>query len=130
MAVEWNGNRILGNIRQAAMRGVVRYIGAVETRSVELLMSPPKTGKMYGKHQASAPGEAPASDTGRLVNSRTVDLFEGTLTARLTYRTAYAAALEFGTEKMEPRPFLARSLDETRAEGQAMIAQEIKAALK
>lgn len=130
MSVEWDGNRILGNVRQAAMRGVVRWINAVDTRSVELLMQPPKTGRMYGKHQASAPGEAPASDTGRLVNSRTVDLFEARLQARLTYRTAYAAALEFGTEKMEPRPFLNRALREVSAEGREMIAQEIKAALK
>lgn len=130
MAVDWNANRLLPVIRQAAMRGVVRWINAVDTRSVELIMEPPKTGRMYGKHQASAPGEAPASDTGRLVNSRTVDLSEGQLQARLTYRTAYAAALELGTEKMEPRPFLRRALAETTKEGQAMVTEEIKAVLK
>ena len=45
----------------------------IETRAKIKIQSPPKTGRIYrhGKveHQASAPGEAPATDTGNLVNS-------------------------------------------------------------
>lgn len=72
-------------------------------------MSGAKHGRVYprgdGKpHQASAPGEAPAIDTGHLVNSiqaaRT-----GQGSAVVTAYSDYAAALEFGTRKMAARPF-------------------------
>ena len=45
----------------------------IETRAKIKIQSPPKTGRIYRhgnvEHQASAPGEAPATDTGNLVNS-------------------------------------------------------------
>lgn len=43
-------------------RGNVRHTKA-------LIKNPPKTGRMYGKHQASAPGEPPANWTGKLLKS-------------------------------------------------------------
>jgi hypothetical protein len=74
------------------------------------IQGPPKTGNLYprGKggnkvHQASAPGEAPATDTGALVSSTyftKVDSF----TAAIGSRLEYAFNLEFGTRKMEARP--------------------------
>lgn len=74
------------------------------------IQGPPKTGREYprGKngskiHRASAPGEAPATDTGALVSSTyftKVDAF----TAAIGSRLEYAFHLEFGTRKMEARP--------------------------
>lgn len=133
MSVEWNSPEMMAQIRPAVMRGVTAWIGAVEQKAVDLITSPPKTGRIYKRrgveHQASAPGEAPASDTGRLVNSRTIDLFPEDLRARLTFRTDYAAALEFGTEKMAPRPFAERSLKETEGQAQGFFNAEISAVL-
>lgn len=130
MSVEWN-EAMLPQIRQAAFRGVVAGIGLVEQRAVDLIMSPPKTGRIYRRrgveHQASAPGEAPANDTGRLVNSRRIDLFEDQLRGRLTFSTAYAAALELGTQKMEPRSYARRALAETRDEVIMLIRTEVGA---
>src|SRR5579872_4928918 len=70
-----------------------------------------KTGRIYKRrgvtHRASAPGEAPASDTGRYVNSintrpgeepMSVEVFGGGGIVK------YAKALEFGTAKMAARP--------------------------
>ena len=54
-------------------------------------------------HQASAPGEAPATDTGGLVSS----IFfkqETKLSAEIGSRLPYAYWLEFGTKKIKPRP--------------------------
>lgn len=71
------------------------------------IQSPPKTGRIYNrgkiKHQASAPGEAPATDTGTLVSSITYKQ-ETPLTATVSSRLDYAYYLEFGTRSIEPRP--------------------------
>lgn len=65
--------------------------------------------KMEGKanlslrHKASAPGEAPASDTGQLANSIAY-VMEDKLSARVHSPLKYAEYLEFGTRKIAPRP--------------------------
>lgn len=59
-------------------------------------------------HQASAPGESPATDTGFLVNSIKADRQD--MTARVFSSLKYAFWLEYGTTKMEARPFLTPAL--------------------
>jgi len=62
--------------------------------------------RSYKSHQASAPGEAPATDTGNLVNSisnRHVKLWEG----EVRVSADYSYVLEFGGVHMAPRPFMA-----------------------
>ena len=130
MAVTFN-EAMLPAIRQAAMRGVVAWIGIVEQRAVELIMSPPKTGRIYRRrgvsHQASAGGEAPANDQGTLVNTRRIDFFEDQLRARLTFSARHAPHLEFGTQRMEPRPFARRALAERMEDGVALVRAEVAA---
>ena len=135
MAVtSWNQPELTARVRQAAMRGLVRWIGDVEQRAAKLIMDPPKTGKVYQrrgvKHQASAPGEAPANDTGRLVNSRRIDLFENELRARLTFSTDYAWRLEHGDQSMEPRPYARRALAESVETGLGCVQAEVAAAMR
>lgn len=100
------------------------------TDAIKSIQREPKTGKVYehvfrtinGKvtpyklrseqqnlspeHRASAPGEAPATDTGRLVSSikftRQPNATYGFLFSRLNY----AFWLEYGTVNMAERPFL------------------------
>ena len=65
------------------------------------------------KHQASAPGDAPATDTGHLVNQIAVDAVkESGRDAYVIVRSQakYSNALEFGTRHIEPRPFMAPAL--------------------
>lgn len=61
-------------------------------------------------HQASAPGEAPATDSGRLVNSIIARMNTVSGEEAFVYipksTVKYATLLEFGTSKMAPRPFL------------------------
>ncbi len=57
-------------------------------------------------HQASAPWQAPATDTGTLAGSISAEPIDGTLGARIVARTRYATWLEYGTKYMAPRPFL------------------------
>ena len=83
------------------------------------IQTSPATGRKYGKHQASAPGEPPATDLGNLVNdwpppkvkgSQTKPSIEGGPGAE------YAGMLELGTSKMEARPFMRPALDESESE--------------
>lgn len=67
----------------------------------------PHTGKLYKRggvvHQASAPGESPAPDTGTLMGSIYHEP-DGPLAAVVGSRLIYALYLEHGTTKMRPRP--------------------------
>lgn len=72
----------------------------------------PKTGRIYSRgsgqnlsatHQASAPGESPATDTGTLVSSQYFKQ-PSELTATVGSRLAYAYYLEFGTRTIAARP--------------------------
>lgn len=68
----------------------------------------PATGRTYKKynpkriHTASAPGEAPATDTGRLAGGTTYEK-TGELSARIYNNIKYASMLEYGTFKIAPR---------------------------
>lgn len=74
---------------------------------VKLELSKPGTGRVYGRHTASAPGEPPAPDTGRLRNAVQTEVYRSptAVTGEVSINTEYAAALELGTERMAPRPF-------------------------
>lgn len=90
---------------------------AVEATALEALTTvrkaiqgPPKTGREYprGKngniiHRASAPGEAPATDTGALAAFTYITKVDP-FTMAIGSGLAYAFYLEFGTRKMAKRP--------------------------
>jgi HK97 gp10 family phage protein len=65
-------------------------------------------------HVASAPGESPANDTGNLLQSIQVVQIQaeqgGTITSEVIVKARYAKWLEYGTKKMEPRPFVRPTL--------------------
>jgi HK97 gp10 family phage protein len=146
MTVNWNSGPIVAELRQAAMRGVVAGTEEVRNEMVSLIMNGQKTGRLYwraglskmsksgksfsGGHRASAPGEAPASDTGRLVNSITTNYDLANLVGTVTARTAYAAALEYGTVKMAPRPYARPAVASTKGEIEDGIRREIEAVLR
>jgi len=71
------------------------------------IQGPPKTGRKYQRgtvvHQASAPGQAPATDTGFLVSS-IYNEDRGYLSKAIGSRLEYAFYLEFGTRKIAARP--------------------------
>ena len=81
---------------------------AIRNRIISGIQKGPKTGRVYEKynprrtHRASAPGQPPATDTGRLVGSIYYDI--DPMTATVGSRLVYAQYLEFGTRKMAARP--------------------------
>lgn len=69
-------------------------------------------GKGRGDHRASAPGDPPATDTGRLRASIRTDLTEITrLSATIGTEVAYGRFLEYGTASMAARPWLRPAYD-------------------
>jgi HK97 gp10 family phage protein len=83
-------------------------------------MAEEKHGRDYKKsksgrtHTASAPGESPAIDTSFLVNSIQVEA-DG-LTAIVGTNADYAEHLEFGTVRMEPRPYFGPAFENAAPE--------------
>lgn len=92
-----------------------RNIATIVTRG----MADSKTGRMYGSHQASAPGEMPAIATGNLAAIKTEKIEQGHWA---TYTEAeYAAHLEFGTSQMLPRPFFVPAAEDEDPRFQANL---------
>lgn len=129
MTVQWNGSQVLTAVRKGVVTGLVRGTEAVREDATSRILSGPKTGRVYGRHQASAPGESPASDTGALVNSITTSVDQAALTGNVNFGTGYSAFLEYGTSRMAPRPYARVSVIAKRDEITADIADEVKKAL-
>lgn len=133
MPVEWSGDQAVEAIRRGAFRGLVTGTELVLAEGTSLITDTPKTGRIYRRrgrlHQASAPGEPPATDTGRLVQSGRTSYDQQNLTGMVTWSTSYAAYLEFGTENMEPRPYARPALMNMRQEILLAIQRAITAEL-
>lgn len=87
-------------------------------------------GSVSGKgHVPSSPGEFPNRDTGILQAHLTSSL-TGPLEAEVKSEAPYSAALEFGSSKMEARPFLRPSRDAKAPEIQRLFETEIDKLVK
>lgn len=124
-AVLTGDKQLIENIRKfgaqadAALAQIVLATAQnVRTHAIRSIQGGPKNGRLYEKyaprrqHRASSPGQAPATDTGRLVSSIAADITG--LTAEVSANVQYAAPLEFGTVNMAPRPFLQPALEKER----------------
>ncbi len=114
------------------MRGAIAIVVADAKRSVA---RGPKTGRIYTRrgitHQASAPGEPPATDTGVLVNSiagdiETSERQNGFVRAYIRASAAYAGFPELGTRRMAARPFLVPAIERNRAAIQKFMADTVR----
>lgn len=153
MPVEWNAEDVMRKIRAATMKGVIKGTEIVSEDGSRRILEGPKSGRVYVRrgvsHTASAPGEAPASDTGRLAQSRKTFFDHDNLLGKARWSTEYARALELGstyqidldagalrpdqlelgTQTIEPRPFARPSLYENRSRIEEAIAHEIRSVL-
>jgi HK97 gp10 family phage protein len=78
------------------------------------------SGRTYTKynpnrvHTASADGKTPNSDTGYLANNIYLVIDADKKGCEIESRAEYSEFLEFGTSKMQPRPFLQPALESKR----------------
>ena len=94
----------------------------IETRMKVKIQHGPKTGKIYTHgnvtHQASAPGEPPATDTGYLATAMAVEATKDPLTKQTNVYAEYGGILEqpetqeHGKSHIAPRPFMQPSFDD------------------
>lgn len=113
--------------RQVMTRGV-RAVNALRNAELEVLKGQ-RSGRKYRKYpykstyRASAPGEPPARRSGNLrmhwtgeVKTSGSDSGGVVVTAELESQEKYAAALQNGTDRMAPRPFVERILEKAEPE--------------
>ena len=94
---------------RAVVGGVRSVLGAAERILKGDILNRPGTGRQYGKHRASSPGQPPAPDVGNLKANTNADpslsMDGDEVVGQLTADAAYAEALSKGTERMAARPF-------------------------
>jgi hypothetical protein len=93
-----------------------------------------KTGRVYQRgnitHRASAPGEAPATDTGTLVSSESIYYErESDLVSIIGSRLAYAYYLEFGTMRIAPRPSWMPAVEANRDKFSRLVDEGLRRAM-
>lgn len=113
----------------------------VRTHAIRLIQQP-GSGRVYTRspgsnrsreHQASAPGEAPATDTGILAGAMYVERARGSkLSAEVgpADKVQYGKHLEYGTRNMAPRPFLKPAFEAVARTHQGRLVSAIRRALK
>lgn len=116
------------DIRSAVSMAVQETAAGMEADVKLKIAQGPATGRVYTRrsvsHQASSPGEAPASDTGVLLGSIYHEK-DTDLTYSIGSRVDYAAFLEYGTTRMLPRPVWVPTAERVRGEFRADIAAAV-----
>ena len=122
----------LGKVSETAVVDTINDL-AMDTheKAVRGIQRGPASGRTYkrgaGTHRASAPGEYPMSDTGRLAsNVQFTVATKAKPQALVGTNIVYGAYLEFGTSKMSARPWLMPSFQKAVVG----VAAELKAKLK
>lgn len=99
----------------------------------ELITTGPKTGRVYTRsrpqrrHQASAPGQAPANDLGTLANSFVAQqrrINQYVYQTQVGSNLVYAAALQYGMpdKNLLPRPYFDVAIRKLRREADGIVA--------
>lgn len=131
---------MVAEVRTEVRRSIRRGALAIESTAVESIMEQTPGGRAYrsrGKkgaiHYAAPAGSAPNADTGELHTGITSAIVEDTA-AQIAGQTAsnapYGEALEFGTSKMEPRPFMGPAFGEHRDVISADIAAAVQRGIR
>jgi len=116
----------------AVMTEIVTNL-AVDTQreAVQGIQRGPATGAVRPDgSRASAPGEYPMSDTGRLANNVVANLpTSGNISAEVGTNIQYGRYLEFGTSRMAARPWLLPSFNKAKAGVEGKLKRAIERAL-
>lgn len=106
-------NEIAAQLPDEAMEIVADTIAEIDA-DVQTGMAAGGTGRIYGNHQASAPGEMPARDMGFLAASLQTEFDEKKSTGYYYSSEETAPHLEYGTVHMAARPFMTPAAERAR----------------
>lgn len=115
-----------------AKRACFKAANLVKNEAQKEILTGSKTGPVVTRYNPkrsiaiSAPGEAPASDTGFLAANITseVSVSAGIVRGIVRSSAPYSAYLEFGTQQMPARPFLQPALDKKAKAIQKIFEKE------
>ena len=110
----------LGKDMEQPFQEIVKGGGQlIRTEAIKSIQTGSKSGVLYQmynprrEHRASAPGQAPASDTGNLVSKIIVRQKSRDVTS-VQSNANYSAFIEYGTSKMQPRPFMLPAFEKSK----------------
>lgn len=104
------------DIQAGAIVGLRNLADPIKEDVQQSIRTGPRSGRWVKRyhperlHRASAPGEVPANDLGMLAASVEAEVDPAQFNMVLSASAPYARALELGTSKMLPRPFLRPAL--------------------
>ena len=114
--------RLEQNAMRQLKKKMTRSVMLVHGTAVDEIQRGAKSGITYElynprrTHTSSAPGQAPATDTGFLVSSITHQVKKSgkNLVGQIVASAPYAIHLEFGTREMHKRPFMQPALEKNK----------------
>lgn len=120
---------LVGDAEAVMTETITRVVMDTRTNAVQGIQRGPATGAVRRDgSRASAPGQFPMSDTGRLANSVEFNLpTAGRLMGEVGTNVIYGRYLEFGTSRMAARPWLLPSFEKAKVGVEARLKKAIEA---
>ena len=120
---------LVGDADAVVTETITRVVMDTRANAIQGIQRGPATGRVRADgSRASAPGEFPMSDTGRLANSMEFNLpTAGRLTGEVGTNVIYGRHLEFGTSRMGARPWLLPSFKMATADVEKRLKKAIEA---
>jgi HK97 gp10 family phage protein len=121
-------DKLIKDLLEKAEADFINSAEEMKDLMVDSIKTGSKSGKTYTRngmsHQSSAPGQPPANDTGKLIDSIKVEKRKNTSTLKID--ADYAGYLEYGTSKMRPRPFILPALMKIKKKLMTMIKRNAR----
>tara|TARA_X000001382_G_scaffold5313_1_gene4517 strand:+ start:168 stop:623 length:456 start_codon:yes stop_codon:yes gene_type:complete len=122
--------------KQLIQHAVFKSVADVEKHAKKSISQGSPSGRIYQRykpkrtHQASAPGQPPATDTGFLVNNIKRKMDSDNMGGEIASRSTYSKFLEFGTSKMLPRPYMFPAMEKNKKKIKDRIKKAMQSATK
>ena len=116
----------MAGLTSKAIRAALYEIGSESVKHLrKMVRSGGRSGRMYGSHQASAPGEPPAArSNSRLTKGMRYDV-RGDFQCEFGDTAPYGGYLEEGTKKMDARPHVSRTVQEKQGDVRDIFRKEL-----
>ena len=120
---------LVGDAEAVMTETITRIVTDTRANAVQGIQRGPATGRVRPDgSRASAPGQFPMSDTGRLASSVEFNLpTAGRLMGEVGTNVIYGRYLEFGTSRMAARPWLLPSFEKAKVGVEARLKKAIEA---